>query len=436
MKKININKHTLLILAGIVLVVTAFIVLGITVFDVGKNRSRIVLKPDINRRGLIKKKKDKDRQKSSIPAISADTDKRKDKGKMKEQTELTDKDKEKALSTGNTESQLSEDLKGSALEKNIEANITAEKRIYKRNEMLVNELTLNNSDIMATKNDNKNNKNERKNPEALNAEAIYKSILDKEKQYKKQNNHDNNGAMKMLWKALDKQLFAKKNGGLLDKKKKSSTSNTAIYSNLDQRLFTYMQPYKYYRARVVTPISSGNRSSVLVLEGVSRIKGWKIIAKAVPNYTTLRFNTRIVRVVSPDGNVYDAAGEVFSIDETTGVATRIVHEEIPGVAMVAGLAGLSSGLDALREDTTETVVGLGGSAITSKNKSNNREREALLAAGSKAFNETSKLINKFAVKKLPVIYLDKDTPVFVMFYNKVKTAGNKNQETKEREGGK
>jgi len=173
--------------------------------------------------------------------------------------------------------------------------------------------------------------------------------------------------------------------------------------------------YKPYRAVVDRTFTSAQANAVFVATGTELpVKGWKIVGKAVANFTDNRFHVEVSGVIGPDNTHHQMKGHVASIDETDGIVSAVRHEDVAGTITSGVMAGVSSFLNALRKDTTTVEVGAGGVTVTGQTKSDDRLREGGLAAGDTIFQGLSKKAEG-STKKTPTLVMEKGVPVLIYF---------------------
>ena len=173
--------------------------------------------------------------------------------------------------------------------------------------------------------------------------------------------------------------------------------------------------YKPYRAVVDRTFTSAQANAVFVATGTELpVKGWKIVGKAVANFTDNRFHVEVSGVIGPDNTHHQIKGHVASIDETDGIISAVRHEDVAGTITSGVMAGMSSFLNALRKDTTTVEVGAGGVTVTGQTKSDDRLREGGLAAGDTIFQGLSKKVEG-STKKTPTLIMEKGVPVLIYF---------------------
>lgn len=173
--------------------------------------------------------------------------------------------------------------------------------------------------------------------------------------------------------------------------------------------------YKPYRAVVDRTFTSAQTNAVFVATGAEPpVKGWKVVGRAVPNFTDNRFHVEVSGVIGPDNAHHQMKGYVASVDETDGVVSAVRHEDVAGTVTSGVMAGISSFLNALRKDTTTVEVGAGGVTVTGQTKSDDRLREGGLAAGDTIFQGLSKKVEG-STKKNPTLLMEKGVPVLIYF---------------------
>ena len=173
--------------------------------------------------------------------------------------------------------------------------------------------------------------------------------------------------------------------------------------------------YKPYRAVVDRTFTSAQTNAVFVASGTEiPVKGWKVVGKAVANFTDNRFHVEVSGVIGPDNKHHQMKGYVASIDETDGIVSAVKHEDIAGTVASGVMAGVSSFLNALRRDTTTVEVADGGVTVTGQTKSDDRLREGGLAAGDTIFQGLSKKMEG-STKKTPTLIMEKGVPVLIYF---------------------
>jgi len=173
--------------------------------------------------------------------------------------------------------------------------------------------------------------------------------------------------------------------------------------------------YKPYRAVMDRTFTSAQTNAVFVATGTEiPVKGWKVVGKAVANFTDNRFHVEVSGVIGPDNKHHQMKGYVASIDETDGIVSVVKHEDIAGTVASGVMAGVSSFLNALRKDTTTVEVASGGVTVTGETKSDDRLREGGLAAGDTIFQGLSKKVES-STKKTPTLIMEKGVPVLIYF---------------------
>ncbi len=173
--------------------------------------------------------------------------------------------------------------------------------------------------------------------------------------------------------------------------------------------------YKPHRAVVDRTFTSAQTNAIFVATGTQTpIKGWKVVGRAISNFTDNRFHVEISGVIAPDNTHYQMKGYVASIDETDGIVSAVKHEDVAGTVTGGVMAGMSSFLNALRKDATTIEVGAGGVTVTGQTKSEDRLREGGLAAGDTIFQGLSKKIES-TTKKTPTLIMEKGVPVLIYF---------------------
>ncbi len=173
--------------------------------------------------------------------------------------------------------------------------------------------------------------------------------------------------------------------------------------------------YKPYRAVMDRTFTSAQTNAVFVATGTEiPVKGWKVVGRAVANFTDNRFHVEVSGVIGPDNKHHQMKGYVASMDETDGIVSAVKHEDIAGTVASGVMAGVSSFLNALRKDTTTVEVASGGVTVTGQTKSDDRLREGGLAAGDTIFQGLSKKVEG-STKKTPTLIMEKGVPVLVYF---------------------
>jgi len=173
--------------------------------------------------------------------------------------------------------------------------------------------------------------------------------------------------------------------------------------------------YKPYRAVMDRTFTSAQTNAVFVATGTEiPVKGWKVVGKAVANFTDSRFHVEVSGIIGPDNKHHQMKGYVASIDETDGIVSVVKHEDIAGTVTSGVMAGVSSFLNALRKDTTTVEVASGGVTVTGETKSDDRLREGGLAAGDTIFQGLSKKVES-STKKNPTLIMEKGVPVLIYF---------------------
>jgi hypothetical protein len=173
--------------------------------------------------------------------------------------------------------------------------------------------------------------------------------------------------------------------------------------------------YKPYRAVVDRTFTSAQANATFVATGAEPpVKGWKVVGRAVANFTDNRFHVEVSGVIGPDNAHHQMKGYVASIDETDGIVSAVKHEDVAGTVASGVMAGVSSFLNALRKDTTTVEVGAGGVTVTGQTKSDDRLREGGLAAGDTIFQGLSKKVEG-STKKSPTLIMEKGVPVLIYF---------------------
>lgn len=173
--------------------------------------------------------------------------------------------------------------------------------------------------------------------------------------------------------------------------------------------------HKPYRAVIDKTFTSADTKAIFVATGTQTpLKNWKIIGKAVPNFSDYRFHVEISGMLGPDNVHHSMKGYAASIDESDGIISSVKHDDVAGMVTSGLMAGVSSFFNALRKDTTTIEVGSGGTVVTGQSKDEDRLREGGLAAGDTIFQGMSKKIEN-STKKVPTLIMEKGIPVLVYF---------------------
>lgn len=177
--------------------------------------------------------------------------------------------------------------------------------------------------------------------------------------------------------------------------------------------------YVPYSARMDFSISTDSKASqgmpfVSTITEPGHFFKWKAIGVAQPDLSSNRFIVTINSLLTPDQEKYGVNGFAASVDESSGVITKVRRDEIMGILTLAGLGLAGKYFETMREDTTQTVVTETG-MFQNQIKVKNRAKEALLAGAADGLEETKKQIEKTAIRLTPTLFLDKNTPVLLYF---------------------
>ncbi len=243
--------------------------------------------------------------------------------------------------------------------------------------------------------------------------SIYNDTARRGKRLKTAGEGDDGESKRKAWEYL---YFQKSSGGFVNKpqpavrdqdSEKSGSAGAAGGPTVSY--------YKPYRAVVDRTFTSAQTNAVFVATGAEPpVKGWKVVGRAVANFTDNRFHVEVSDVIGPDNARHQMKGYVASIDETDGIVSAVKHEDIAGAVTSGVMAGVSSFLNALRKDTTTVEVGTGGVTVTGQTKSDDRLREGGLAAGDTIFQGLSKKVEG-STKKSPTLIMEKGVPVLIYF---------------------
>lgn len=243
--------------------------------------------------------------------------------------------------------------------------------------------------------------------------SIYNHVAGREKGGKAVGEGDDGESKKKAWEYL---YFQKSSGGFVNKPqpvaKDQDGEKPVSPGAAGGPKVSY---YKPYRALVDRTFTSAQANAVFVATGAEPpVKGWKVVGRAVANFTDNRFHVEVSGVIGPDNAHHQMKGYVASIDETDGIVSAVKHEDVAGTVASGVMAGVSSFLNALRKDTTTVEVGAGGVTVTGQTKSDDRLREGGLAAGDTIFQGLSKKVEG-STKKSPTLIMEKGVPVLVYF---------------------
>ncbi len=217
-------------------------------------------------------------------------------------------------------------------------------------------------------------------------------------------------------KAWEHLYFQKSSGGFVNKTQPAPRDQDSEKpGSADAAGGPKVSYYKPYRAVVDRTFTSAQANAVFVATGAEPpVKGWKVVGKAVANFTDNRFHVEVSGALGPDNIHRQMKGYVASIDETDGIVSAVKHEDVAGTVTSGVMAGVSSFLNALRKDTTTVEVGAGGVTVTGQTKSDDRLREGGLAAGDTIFQGLSKKVEG-STKKSPTLIMEKGVPVLIYF---------------------
>lgn len=254
-------------------------------------------------------------------------------------------------------------------------------------------------------------------PDEEGKNSIYNNRVKRGKKGKKDGEGDNEQAKRKTWEYLYVQ---KSFGGFINKTQPTVQNEKDLDSQRSDNAAGRKDGpgvsfYKPYRAVVDRTFTSAQANAVFVATGTEHpVRTWKIVGKAVANFTDNRFHVEVSGVIGPDNIHRQMKGYVASIDETDGIVSTIRYEDVAATVSSGVMAGVSSFLNALRKDTTTVEVGSGGVTVTGQTKSDDRLREGGLAAGDTIFQGLSKKIEG-TTKKTPTLIMEKGVPVLVYF---------------------
>lgn len=250
-------------------------------------------------------------------------------------------------------------------------------------------------------------------PEDGGRKSIYNDAAGRKRGRKTAGGGDDDESRRRAWEYL---YFQKSSGGFVSKaesvandedKEKPGSAAAAGGPKVSY--------YRPYRAVVDRTFTSAQTNAAFVATGTEPpVRGWKVVGRAVANFTDNRFHVEVSGVIGPDNAHHKMKGYVASIDETDGVVSAVRHEDIAGTVTSGVMAGVSSFLNALRKDTTTVEVGAGGVTVTGQTKSDDRLREGGLAAGDTIFQGLSKKVEG-STKKNPTLIMEKGVPVLIYF---------------------
>ncbi len=175
--------------------------------------------------------------------------------------------------------------------------------------------------------------------------------------------------------------------------------------------------FKPYRAKVDLAITTDSKVSegvplVATITQPGPLNGWRAIGKAKSDISAKRFAIEIEALLDKDDAKYSVKGFAGSIDESVGAASAVRHDEVPSIAILAGLTVAGKFFEVLRKDESTSTIGITGTQTTEQ-KTSGRTSEAVKAGLGAGFDETKKQAEKSLVKLTPTLLLEKNTPILL-----------------------